>query len=220
MSAREFCIPVKTDSPDFKKLVEEIEKINERYSDDIGPICGLFAALKTKTDLTFTPKLFGVPAESKNLRQGEELIFVWGERSYVDSIYHKFKGFEVGSGLDDLLNGFVDEEHQFKNGSAQNEHFFYSEISDNKMVVPFSVQSLQQDISMDENQDKVVINELKSFDKQVDDVLRGADTTSSHLEVLKVTPPLLRMVGVPNLPILMTAKHVKTITQELSLIHI
>lgn len=37
MSAREFCIPVKTDSPDFKKLVEEIEKINERYSDDIGP---------------------------------------------------------------------------------------------------------------------------------------------------------------------------------------
>lgn len=214
MSAREFCIPVKTDSPDFKKLVEEIEKINERYSDDIGPICGLFAALKTKTDLTFTPKLFGVPAESKNLRQGEELIFVWGERSYVDSIYHKFKGFEVGSGLDDLLNGFVDEEHQFKNGSAQNEHFFYSEISDNKMVVPFSVQSLQQDISMDENQDKVVINELKSFDKQVDDVLRGADTTSSHLEVLKVTPPLLRMVGVPNLPILMTAKHVKTITQE------
>ena len=67
---------------------------------------------------------------------------------------------------------------------------------------------------MDENQDKIVFNELKPFDKQVDDVLSGADTTSSHLEVLKVTPPLLRMVGVPNLPILMTAYHVKTITQE------
>ena len=67
---------------------------------------------------------------------------------------------------------------------------------------------------MDENQDKIVFNELKPFDKQVDDVLSGADTTSSHLEVLKVTPPLLRMVGVPNLPILMTARHVKTITQE------
>lgn len=67
---------------------------------------------------------------------------------------------------------------------------------------------------MDENQDKIVINNLKPFDKQVDDVLSGADTTSSHLEVLKVTPPLLRMVGVPNLPILMTARHVKTITQE------
>ncbi len=66
---------------------------------------------------------------------------------------------------------------------------------------------------MDENQDKIVINELKPFDKQVDDVLSGADTTSSHLEVLKVTPPLLRMVGVPNLPILMTARHVRTITQ-------
>ena len=67
---------------------------------------------------------------------------------------------------------------------------------------------------MDENQDKIVFNESKPFDKQVDDVLSGADTASSHLEVLKVTPPLLRMVGVPNLPILMTARHVKTITQE------
>ena len=67
---------------------------------------------------------------------------------------------------------------------------------------------------MDENQDKIVINELKPFDKQVDDVLSGTDITSSHLEVLKITPPILRMVGVPNLPILMTARHVRTITQE------
>lgn len=54
----------------------------------------------------------------------------------------------------------------------------------------------------------------KTFAEQVDDVLNGADTSSSHLEVLKETPPLLRMVGVPNLPILMTAKHVKTMTQS------
>lgn len=67
---------------------------------------------------------------------------------------------------------------------------------------------------MDENKDKIVINGSKTFDKQVEDVLNGVDTSSSHLEVLKVTPPLLRMVGVPNLPILMTAHHVKTITQE------
>jgi len=67
---------------------------------------------------------------------------------------------------------------------------------------------------MNENQDKILINESKPFDKQVDDVLSGVDTESSHLEVLKVTPPLLRMVGVPNLPILMTANHLKTITQE------
>ncbi len=60
---------------------------------------------------------------------------------------------------------------------------------------------------MNENQDK-------TFAEQVDAVLSGADMNISHLEVLKVTPLLLRMVGVPNLPILMTAKHVKTITQE------
>jgi len=60
---------------------------------------------------------------------------------------------------------------------------------------------------MNENQDK-------TFAEQVDAVLSGADMNISHLEVLKVTPPLLRMVGVPNLPILMTAKHLRTITQD------
>ncbi len=60
---------------------------------------------------------------------------------------------------------------------------------------------------MNENQDK-------TFAEQVDAVLSGADMNISHLEVLKVTPPLLRMVGVPNLPILMTARHVRTITQD------
>lgn len=67
---------------------------------------------------------------------------------------------------------------------------------------------------MKEEQDKITLDATLPFDKQVDNILSGADTTSSHLEVLKITPPLLRMVGVPNLPILMTARHVKTITQE------
>lgn len=58
------------------------------------------------------------------------------------------------------------------------------------------------------------IKQYKTFAEQVDAVLSGEDAEHSHLEVLKVTPPLLRMVGVPNLPILMTAHHVKTITQE------
>lgn len=53
-----------------------------------------------------------------------------------------------------------------------------------------------------------------TFGEQVDAVLSGADTSSSHLEVLKNTPPLLRMVGLPNLPVLMTAKHLRSITQS------
>lgn len=62
--------------------------------------------------------------------------------------------------------------------------------------------------------EKAAIKSPTTFAERVDAVLSGADMESSHLELLKVTPPLLRMVGVPNLPILMTARHVKTITQE------
>lgn len=53
-----------------------------------------------------------------------------------------------------------------------------------------------------------------TFAEQVDAVLSGAVAETSHLEVMKTTPPLLRMVGLPNLPLLMTAKHLRTITQD------
>ena len=53
----------------------------------------------------------------------------------------------------------------------------------------------------------------ESFSDQVDAVLGGKDTTSTHLKVGE-TPALLRKAGLPNLPILMTAKHLKTITGE------
>lgn len=49
-----------------------------------------------------------------------------------------------------------------------------------------------------------------SFAKQVDAVLSGADTTSTHLKVMS-TPLILRQLGASNLPILMTAKHLKNI---------
>ena len=51
----------------------------------------------------------------------------------------------------------------------------------------------------------------RDFASQVDAVLSGADTNSSHLKVMD-TPSLLQQAGLPNLPILMTAKHLKSIT--------
>ncbi len=50
----------------------------------------------------------------------------------------------------------------------------------------------------------------RSFSSQVDDVLSGADTNSTHLK-LSGTPKLLLDAGLPRLPILMTAKHLKKI---------
>ena len=52
-----------------------------------------------------------------------------------------------------------------------------------------------------------------SFAEQVDDVLDGADTNSTHLYVCE-TPEILRQVGLPDLPVLMTAKHLKSITNK------
>ncbi len=51
----------------------------------------------------------------------------------------------------------------------------------------------------------------RSFSEQIDDVLDGADTTSTHLKVMD-TPSILQEAGLPDLPILMTAKHLKSIT--------
>lgn len=51
----------------------------------------------------------------------------------------------------------------------------------------------------------------RSFSEQIDDVLEGADTTSTHLKVMD-TPSILQEAGLPDLPILMTAKHLKSIT--------
>ncbi len=53
----------------------------------------------------------------------------------------------------------------------------------------------------------------KSFAQQVDDVLGGADTTSTHVRVMH-TPKLLQDAGLPDLPILLTAQHLKSISQS------
>lgn len=53
-----------------------------------------------------------------------------------------------------------------------------------------------------------------SFEEQVDRALTGEAGEISHIEVMSHTPPILRVVGVPNHPILMTTKHLRTVTQE------
>ncbi len=73
-------------------------------------------------------------------------------------------------------------------------------------------------ISISENAEKVNTSEenkfqysKKPFAEQVDDVLHDKDTSSTHVLVSSATPALLLEAGVPELPILITAKHIKTI---------
>lgn len=78
-----------------------------------------------------------------------------------------------------------------------------------------------QYITFDSNQAKNIDNlnptadsdirySRRSFDEQVDAVLNGADTVSTHLKVRDDTPKLLVDIGLDNKPILMTAKHTKS----------
>ncbi|MDE6059371.1 MAG: ssDNA-binding domain-containing protein [Clostridia bacterium] len=75
-------------------------------------------------------------------------------------------------------------------------------------------ESAQEKNHSNESEAMPVFERNVSFADQVDRVLSGADTTNSHLEVLPTTPQILQDVGLPNLPILMTAKHLKSIMQE------
>lgn len=52
-----------------------------------------------------------------------------------------------------------------------------------------------------------------TFSEQVDAVINGADASNSHIEVLKNTPELLKLEGLSDLPILMTAAHLHSITE-------
>ena len=85
------------------------------------------------------------------------------------------------------------------------EHYLQSERKEEKA---------QEKNQFKENNEIPVFERNMPFADQVDKVLSGADTENTHLEVLPTTPQILQDVGLPNLPILMTAKHLKSITQE------
>ena len=72
-------------------------------------------------------------------------------------------------------------------------------------------ESLKSEALHEDNKDVQLNSGEADFTTQVDAVLNGTDTNSTHLKVME-TPDLLQKAGLPNLPILMTAKHLKTIT--------
>ncbi len=55
-----------------------------------------------------------------------------------------------------------------------------------------------------------VFRSKNDFSAQVDDVLSGKDTTSTHLKVRENTPRIFLEIGLANHPILITSAHTKT----------
>lgn len=90
---------------------------------------------------------------------------------------------------------------------AENLAVSYDELIDNLK------KQIREAEKAEEEEKPPVFDNDAIFSEEVDAVLSGADTTSTHLKVMN-TPKLLRDVGLKDLPILMTAKHLKSITRD------
>ena len=88
---------------------------------------------------------------------------------------------------------------------AENLAVSYDELIDNLK------KQIREAEKAEEEEKPPVFDNDAIFSEEVDAVLSGADTTSTHLKVMN-TPKILRDVGLKDLPILMTAKHLKSIT--------
>ncbi len=82
-----------------------------------------------------------------------------------------------------------------------------------KMVVAFEPNQIKLTTNLNPTSDQDIRYSIKPFAEQVDDILGGKDTTSTHLKIMD-TPQILQDVGLPKLPILMTARHLDTTVNE------
>lgn len=88
-----------------------------------------------------------------------------------------------------------------------NKNEFYAAATDAERITNYIADKYLQNIK----EPKFEAN--NSFARQVDAVLSGADATSTHLKVMG-TPLILRQLGAQNIPVLMTAKHLKNIVAD------
>lgn len=144
--------------------------------------------------------MFGKPAYAKEELRAE-LASVFMQVDYGISI--EGKHFENhGAYLASWL-------HAVKNNMKE----FFSAAADAEKISYYIADNYLQEHKEEINEQKPVFDEKSSFAKQVDEVLSGADTTSTHLKVMS-TPLILRQLGAENLPVVMTARHLKNIVAD------
>lgn len=128
---------------------------------------------------------------------------LWGKiktflKKWLDKVRALYKGFEPNSYEGQLVKEMVDKLDQL--------HSLWAEALVDASE-SYSNASAHHDTRQDSSKPKF---SNRDFSSQVDAVLSGADTNSTHLKVMK-TSKLLQEAGLPNLPILMTASHLKKI---------
>ncbi len=95
-----------------------------------------------------------------------------------------------------------------------NQKDFFAAASDAEKIADYVADNYAKErVAEEMTSNEPVFEPNTSFAKQVEAVLSGADTKSTHLKVMG-TPLILRQLGAKNLPVLMTAKHLKTIVAE------
>ena len=76
------------------------------------------------------------------------------------------------------------------------------------------VKSMKKKSSKNKNNNNNIQEDIENFSNQVDAVLDGTFPKNSMLTLLKETPKPLQDIGLPNLPITMTQRHLNTIINE------
>lgn len=120
-----------------------------------------------------------------------------GEKDSVETLKQMRKGIKLfedalaASGEDYLRGKSIERQQAIKNKDKANSDIRYDSIGE-------------------------ATYSLRSFDEQVDAVLNGSDTVSSHLKVRNDTPELLLKIGLSNKPMLITAKHTKAAVGDIS----
>lgn len=120
-----------------------------------------------------------------------------GEKGSVETLKQMRKGIKLfedalaASGEDYLRRKSIERQQAIKNKDKANSDIRYDSIGE-------------------------ATYSLRSFDEQVDAVLNGSDTVSSHLKVRNDTPELLLKIGLSNKPMLITAKHTKAAVGDIS----
>lgn len=68
----------------------------------------------------------------------------------------------------------------------------------------------EETVEEEQTKNKDKVDASKSFATQIDEVLSGKDTETTHIKVMN-TPKVLRDLNIPDLPVVITAKHIKSV---------
>ena len=163
---------------------------------------------------------------SRDLLSFEDGEYIIPVKLEVKEFNDKQNTLYVAISLEGIKKTEVSKQGTTENGVAQNSRSVTISIPDlikkinpqNTNFTKYFPKSLltskQWELLQSEKETNTKLQYSKNpFNLRVDDVLSGADNSNTHLEVMD-TPEILQKAGIPKLQILMTSRHLKSITAD------